>query len=193
MSKTYLLTAPAPRVIVRPRLDAQGAPVLDAQGKHIMDVQEVVSPLLGYDLALQSVTQGPKLFEVWALRKRIRTLREEIPTDAMEPAYLILDETEREVLLQGFRTLDWTFQGKHTFWVEWEQLFDSVSSLTEHDATKPDAAYVQWKRRHEERVEAHKAAIRAAEDQALEAARQLDAAPAQEPKTDAEPTCAENA
>lgn len=165
----HLLHLPAPRVVVRPRMDAVGAPVLDAEGKHILDIQEIVDPLMGLEMALQSVTQGPKLFDVWSLRKRIKELRD--PEDARQSArYLLLDDSEKEILLTGFKTLDWTFQGKHTFWVEWDALFDSMAAIKPYDEVKPDVDYVAWRTGYEAAKAAKAKAIKEAEAAALAAA-----------------------
>lgn len=165
----HLLHLPVPRIVVRPRVDAEGKPVLDEAGKHILDIQEIVDPLMGLELALQSVTQGPKLFDVWSLRKRIKELRD--PEDARQSArYLLLDDAEKEILLQGVKTLDWTFGGKHTFWVEWDGLFDALAAIKVYDESTPNADYVAWRTAHEAAKTAKDKAIKEAEAAALAAA-----------------------
>lgn len=163
---SHLLTVPAPRVIARPRVDAQGQHVLDESGKIIVDVEQVVDALLGYDLALQSVTSGPKLFECWSLRKRIKEAKAEHAFDSAK--YILLDDAEKEILVQGFKTLDWTFASKHTFWVEWEALFDSISGIAAYDEKNPPAAYVSWKQAYEAKAAEAKAALAEIERKALE-------------------------
>lgn len=162
----YLLTVPQPRVVADPRVDEKGAHVKNDHGQIIVDVKEIVSPWFAYDLALQSVTSGPKLFEVWALRKRIKEVFiQDKPLEAA--SYMILSEDEKEILRQGFTTIDWTFNHKHTFWVEWEQLFDSVNTIPVFDEKAPPAKYLQWKLEWEKAVEARAAAQKEAERKIL--------------------------
>lgn len=165
----HLLHLPAARIVVRPRVDTEGKPVLDESGKHLLDIQEIVDPLVGLELALQSVTQGPKLFEVWSLRKRIKEAMDRENPQA-SARYLLLDDAEKDILLTAVKTLDWTFGGKHMFWVEWEALFDAISGIKAYDETKPDAEYVAWRTGYEAAKAAKAKAIKDAEAAALAAA-----------------------
>lgn len=166
MATQYLLNVPKPRVVADPRIDEKGNQVRNEHGQIIVDVKEIVSPWFAYDLALQSVTSGPKLFEVWALRKRIKEVFfQDKPFESA--SYMILSEDEKEILRQGFTTIDWTFNHKHTFWVEWEQLFDSVNTIPVFDEKAPPVEYLEWSLEWDKAVEARAAADREAKRKIL--------------------------
>ncbi len=162
----YLLTAPKPRVIGDPRRDKDGNQVFDEQNRAVVDVREVVHPFRAYDMALQTVTSGPKLFEVWNLRKRIKEVHfPEMPLASAK--YLILSEEEKTILIDGFKTVDWTLGQKNPFWVEWEELFDSIRDIAVFDEKNPPAAYVTWRLEWEKQQAEREAARAEAERKAL--------------------------
>lgn len=162
----YLLTAPKPRVIGDPRRDKDGNQVFDEQNRAVVDVREIVHPFRAYDMALQTVTSGPKLFEVWNLRKRIKEVHfPEMPLASAK--YLILSEEEKTILIDGFKTVDWTLGQKNPFWVEWEELFDSIRDIAVFDEKNPPAAYVTWRLEWEKQQAEREAARAEAERKAL--------------------------
>lgn len=158
MSKKFLLKTSQPRITVEHRLDKAGNKVVNDAGQFVVDIKEVISPLFGYNLALQTITSGAKLFEVWALRKRIQEVHF---TDdpASSARYLILTSEELELLTTAFRTIDWTFGQKSTFWVEWQEFFDAVQDVPEYDEKNLPTDYLDWKKGWDE-AEAKRKAIK---------------------------------
>lgn len=129
-------------------------------------LKEVVSAFTGYDFALQSVTQGPKLFEIWELRSRLKKLA--VPENHdYDARYVVLTAEERELLLQGFRTIDWTFQQQVTFWVRWDEFFADVKNITDFDEENPPIEYVTWKHEFEQFQVKLAAERKAAEERVL--------------------------
>lgn len=130
------------------------------------EVVEIVSATTGYGFALEAVTSGEKVFSIWEMRKRIKKF--EHPTEAWKNArYIVLDEEERETLLRGFKTIDWTFKGAITFWVRWEEFFSTIQNMVEFDETNPPIEYLQDKKRFEDEIEAYNAAQKALEEKRL--------------------------
>ena len=179
MSKKFLLKTPQARMTVEPRLDADKKPVINEHGQTVVDVKEVISPLFGYGLALQTVTSGPKLFEVWALRKRIQEVHFQ-DKPAASARYLIVTAEELELLVTAFKTIDWTFGQKSLSWTEWQELFDSVQNVPEFDEKNPPVEYLDWKKVWDA-AEAAKEAVRVEAERKV----QLERAAAEAKRTDA--------
>jgi len=178
MSKQYLLKTPPARVVVEPRLDSEGNRVTNEKGQFVVDIKEVISPLFGYNLALQTVTSGAKLFEVWALRKRIQEVHFQ-DNPAASARYLIISHEELDLLTTAFKTIDWTFGQKSTFWTEWQEFFDAVQNVPEYDEKKLPADYLDWKKTWDEAQTARDAAKAEVERQA-----QLERAAAEAKRND---------
>lgn len=129
MSKSYLLALPQARAVLENA--ASTVPVF-------------ISGLRGIEMALASITQGPKLFEIWNLRKR---LHESLFADGTRDArYLVLSSEEKELVLHAVKNFDWTLKGESQFWVNWGAFLDALQDIPEFDEKNPSADYVTWKK-----------------------------------------------
>ena len=126
-----------------------------------------VSALEGYLAALEIVSTGDKLFEVWELRKRLEKTAAH-PTDKLKNAgFIVLDDFEKETLLKGVKTLDWTFRGQNNIWIRWVQFFDDLQRIVAFDESNPPLDYLDDKARFEADVQAYEDAKREAEAKRL--------------------------
>jgi hypothetical protein len=126
-----------------------------------------VSALEGYLVALEIVSTGDKLFEVWELRKRLEKSAAH-PTDKLKNAgFIVLDDFEKETLLKGVKTLDWTFRGQNNIWIRWVQFFDDLQHIIAFDEANPPLDYLDDKARFEADIKAYDDAKREAEAKRL--------------------------
>jgi hypothetical protein len=130
-----------------------------------------VAALEGIHAALEVVTSGEKVFEIWDLRKRLDTLKH--PADVTQNAgYVVLSDYEKDALIKGVKAVDWTFRGTVNVWVRWPQFFDDLRNIVEFDEKNPPVDYLEDKKRFEAALEAHTAQIKALEEAKLAALKE---------------------
>jgi hypothetical protein len=136
-------------------------------------LREVISGLYGVQLALESIAQGEKIFEVWELRKKLAELKH--PDGPMKDAtFIVLTAEERDFVMAGLKRFDWTVRGTVNFWIRWEAFFDAMANIRELDERNPPVEYVEWKRAWDADKSARDAEKRAAEDAVLAKKTALD-------------------
>jgi hypothetical protein len=152
MSKSYLFALPLARAVLE---NADST------------VPVFISGLRGIEMALASITQGPKLFEIWNLRKRIH---DSLFADGrLDARYLVLSAEEKELVLHAVKNFDWTLKGESQFWVNWGAFLDALQEIPEFDEKNPPADYVTWKKEFDAYKAEQEAARKAAEAKALAA------------------------
>jgi hypothetical protein len=126
----------------------------------------VVSALEGYLAALEVVSQGEKLFEVWEFRKRLEQFAH--PNDkSQNVGFIVLDDFEKDTLLRGIKTVDWTFRGTNNIWVRWRAFFEDLQAIAVFDEKDPPLDYLDDKARFEASIKAYEDAVRDAEAKRL--------------------------
>jgi hypothetical protein len=137
MSKKYILALPEAQAIID---------VINDKGQIKRIVREIISALQGVHLALEAISAGEKLFEVWELRRKLNELKH--PENAMNDAtFIVLTTEERDFILAGTKRFDWTIGGKVNFWIRWEPFFTALANIKEYDEKNPPVEYVEWKRK----------------------------------------------
>ena len=157
MSKKYILALPEAQAIID---------VVNDKGQVKRLVREIISALQGVHLALEAISAGEKLFEVWELRRKLNELKH--PENAMNDAtFIILTTEERDFILAGTKRFDWTIGGKVNFWIRWEPFFTALANIKEYDEKNPPVEYVEWKRKWDADLAEINAKKLAAEEAAL--------------------------
>jgi hypothetical protein len=129
------------------------------------EIMGYVSSLEGILMSLETVTSGEGVFNVWDLRKRLKTMAH--PTDKIQNAkYVLLSAEEKELITKAVKSIDWTFKNTIQLWVRWEEFFDDLRNIVEFDEDNPPAGYVEDKECFDAAVEAYKAEKRKLEEQA---------------------------
>jgi hypothetical protein len=157
MSKKYILALPEAQAIID---------IVNDKGQLKRIVREIISALQGVHLALEAISAGEKLFEVWELRRKLNELKH--PENAMNDAtFIVLTTEERDFILAGTKRFDWTIGGKVNFWIRWEPFFTALANIKEFDEKNPPVEYVEWKRKWDADIAEINAKKLAAEEAAL--------------------------
>jgi hypothetical protein len=156
-SKNYIITLPPTQAIVD---------TVNDQGQLKRVVRELISGLQGVQLALESISSGDKLFEIWELRRKLNALKHP-KTPVNDARFIVVTTEERDFILAGMKRFDWTVRGTVNFWIRWEDFFKSMSEIKEFDEKNPPVEYVEWKRKWDADIAEAEAEKREAEAAAL--------------------------
>jgi hypothetical protein len=156
-SKNYIISLPPTQAIMD---------IVNDKGQTKRVVRELISGLQGVQLALESISSGDKVFEIWELRRKLNALKHP-ETPVFDAQFLVVTAEERDFILAGVKRFDWTVRGTVNFWIRWEDFFKSVSDIKEFDEKNPPVEYVEWKRKWDADLKAAEEKKREAEAVAL--------------------------
>jgi hypothetical protein len=168
----FLLKLPQAQAIVED--------VVSEQGQFVeRKVKEIISALVGVRLALEVVSNGEKVFEVWSFRRRLEELRS--PKGPLNDAtFIVMSTEEKEFLIKGVKSFDWTLRGQANFWIRWPDFFAALADIQPFDEKNPPIDYVEWKTKWDEEMKKIEDEKREAEEKALAAKREKELAEAAE-------------